>query len=379
MLKPTISGIVGELYPEGGAQRDAGFTIYYMGINLGAFFGPLVCAFLGENYNWHLGFAAAGVGMFCGLLQYHFSRHQLGNAGLLPPNALSDPAAQATFVRRVWLSALALLVMLVLVAVAVGKGYLVIDAVDIAANASVLIIAMAVGFFGYVFLLGGLTPAEKRQTTVIVILFVATAVFWAGFEQAGSSLNLFAARYTNREFLGHLFPEGNHPAGWYQALNPFFIVTLAPVFAAIWVALAKRSMEPSLPAKFALGLVIMGSGFLTMHFAAGVALAGVPAAPIWLISTFLLHTMGELCLSPVGMSATTKLAPQRFKSQMMGIWFLGSALGNLVAGLLAGQASSGGFERMPEVYMNIFLVSAGVAVVLLLLSRPVKRLMGGIA
>jgi POT family proton-dependent oligopeptide transporter len=378
LLKPTISGIVGELYPEGGARRDAGFTIYYMGINLGAFLGPLVCAYLGENYNWHWGFAAAGVGMFFGLLQYQLSRRQLGEAGLHPSAALPDAAAQRAFVGRVRAGAGLVLMAVLAFSVAAWNGLVAIDAVAVAANASLLILVMAGGFFTYVFWRGELTPTEKQRTLVIVVLFFATAFFWAGFEQSGTSLNLFAARYTNREFLGSLFPEGAHPAGWYQSLNPFFIIALAPLYAAMWVALARRYMEPSVPAKFALGLILMGFGFLTMYFAAGVALSGAQAAPMWLITTFLLHTLGELCLSPVGMSATTKLAPKRFKSQMMGIWFLGSALGNLIAGLLAGDVTGGGFDRMQSIYMNIFLTSVGAGLLLLLLTKPVKRLMHGI-
>jgi POT family proton-dependent oligopeptide transporter len=377
LLKPTISGIVGELYPEGGARRDAGFTIYYMGINLGAFLGPLVCAFLGENYDWHLGFAAAGVGMFFGLVQFRLSRHRLGEAGLEPA---APPAAElrGQFARRIAGGSAGVLLTLLLVGWLAWNGTIVIDAVAIAANSSIVILAIAAAFFAYVFLFGDLTREEKHRTVVIVVLFFATAVFWAGFEQAGSSLNLFAARYTNREFLGGLFPEGVHPAGWYQSLNPLLIIALAPAYAAFWVALARRYMEPSIPAKFALGLVIMGLGFLTMYFAAGVALSGRQAAPVWLVSTYLLHTMGELCLSPVGLSATTKLAPQRFKSQMMGIWFLGSALGNLVAGLLAGTATGGGFGAMQGVYLNIFLTSLGAGLLLFVLTRPVKTLMHGV-
>ena len=377
LLKPTVSGIVGELYPEGGARRDAGFTIYYMGINLGAFLGPLVCAFLGENVNWHVGFAAAGVGMFFGLVQFRLSQPQLGQAGLEP--AAPPPAARRAGLIRVFLSVCSIVLLAGLLAgVLAWQGRIQIDAVAMAGQISILILVMALGFFAYVFLWGELKREERQRTVVILILFFATAIFWAGFEQSGSSLNLFAARYTNREFLGNLFPEGLHPAGWYQSLNALFIIALAPVYAALWTALARRFLEPSIPAKFALGLTIMGLGFLTMYFAAGIALSGVAAAPTWLISTYLLHTMGELCLSPVGLSATTKLAPQRFKSQMMGIWFLGSALGNLVAGLLAGSAASGGFEGMQAVYLNIFLTSAGAGLLLLVTTRSVKRMMCGV-
>ena len=379
MLKPTISATVGELYPQGGAQRDAGFTIYYMGINLGAFLGPLVCSFLGEQVNWHYGFAAAGVGMFFGLLQFHFTKHHLGTAGLLPPHANPDPVRQAAFARKSWA--------VIVIALAVFFGYMALvlngqftlNPVLLAEKVTYIIVAMATLFFAFVLLFGGLTTDEKKRTVVIIVLFLSTALFWAGFEQSGSSLNLFADRYTDRSFLGGFFPEGVHPAGWYQSLNPFFIIALAPLYAWMWVALARRMMEPSVPVKFGLGLIIMGTGFLTMYFAAHWVLKGNEALPYWLITTFLLHTMGELALSPVGLSATTKLAPKNFKSQMMGIWFVGTALGNLVAGLLAGHATGGeGLEDMPATYMQIFLTSAGGGLLLLLLYKPIKNLMVGV-
>ncbi len=379
MLKPTVSSVVGELYPEGGARRDAGFTIFYMGINLGAFLGPLVCSFLGEQINWHYGFAAAGVGMFFGLLQFRLTRHHLGDAGLHPPHANPDPVIQRAFARKSWTIIGTLLTgLFVFVALALN-GTFVLDPQVIARSATYVIVGMVALFFLHIFTLGDLTTDEKKRTVVIIVLFCAAALFWAGFEQSGSSLNIFAFDHTDRSFLGGLFPDGVHPAGFYQSLNAMFIIALAPLYAWFWVALARRMMEPSLPVKFGLGLIVMGFGFLTMYFGAQYVLAGNDALPWWLISTYLLHTMGELTLSPVGLSATTKLAPKNYKSQMMGIWFVGAALGNLVAGLLAGEATAGeGIADMPAVYMQIFLTSAGGGLLLILLMKPIKHLMAGV-
>jgi POT family proton-dependent oligopeptide transporter len=241
----------------------------------------------------------------------------------------------------------------------------------LAQNTTYVIVGIAFAFFIYVFAFGRLTAQERSRTLVIVILFVTSAVFWSGFEQAGSSLTLFADRYTDR--LAFSFEV---PAGWFQSLNPFYIVILAPVFASIWVGLAKRHMDPSMPAKFAIGLIILGLGFLIMVAAAKLVAAGNQAAPYWLILTYLLHTMGELCLSPVGLSSVTKLAPQRFVGQMLGIWFLATSLGNLIAGLLAGRFNPEAISEMPGLFMQIVVVSVGSGVLLLLFVKPIKRLIG---
>ena len=187
-------------------------------------------------------------------------------------------------------------------------------------------------YFVAVYAFGELSLVEKKCVAVIIILVIAEAVFWSGFEQAGSSLNLFAQRYTDRMVLGFEIP-----AGWFQSLNPMFILILAPFFAALWVHLGRRNLDPSIPAKFGLGLIQLGIGFLVMFVASKLVVSGDSVLPTWLFFTYLLHTTGELCLSPVGLSSISKLAPKRFVSQMMGIWFLGSALGNIIAGLVAGR------------------------------------------
>ncbi len=372
-LKPNISAIVGQLYPEGGASRDAGFTVFYMGINLGAFLGPLICSYLGEKVSWHAGFAAAGVGMVAGAIQYRLSSKALGDAGLHPHRR--EGAGDSGRVDPAWYVFIGGVLLVVLVLVLSLTGVIRLNPVMLAQKATYVIVALAVVFFLSVFLFGKLTSSEKRQTSVILILFFASAVFWSGFEQAGSSLNLFADRHTDRILERVNFEI---PAGWFQSLNPFFIVTLAPVFAAFWVKLAKRNLDPALPTKFALGTLMLGLGFLIMVGAAKLVVAGNEAAPYWLILTYLLHTMGELCVSPVGLSSVTKLAPKRFVGQMMGIWFLATALGNLIAGLMAGRFNPESIQEMPSLFLQIVLVAAGSGLLLLVFTKPIQKLMDGV-
>jgi len=219
----------------------------------------------------------------------------------------------------------------------------------------------------------GLDTVEKKRVVVIIILFFGAAMFWSGFEQAGSSLNLFADRYT-------VLSVGSFPllSTWFQSLNPAFIIIFAPMYAWMWVALAKRNLNPSTPAKFGIGLIILALGFLVMVGAANVVAAGNQTFPTWLFFTYLFHTLGELALSPVGLSATTKLAPKRYVGQMMGIWFLGAALGNVVAGLLAGEFDAENVASMPAQYLQIVLTTGGAGLILLLFTKPIKKLMGGI-
>ena len=373
LLKPNISAIVADLYPEGGARRDAGFTIFYMGINVGAATGPLICSTLGERLNWHYGFAAAGVGMVLGLIQFRLTAHHLGDAGSSPVAHRKDGTISARTRRRHWL---AVGIALALIATLVGlglAGVLRFDPVTLARSSTTAILALAALYFGYLFLLAGLDAEEKKRSAVILILFFAAATFWSGFEQAGSSLNLFAERYTNRA-LGAF----EIPAGWFQSLNAVFIIVFAPVFAAVWVRLARRHLDPSIPVKFGLGLIILAAGFAVMIFAAHVVTDGGRAGPLWLVATYLLHTYGELCLSPVGLSSVTKLAPRRFVGQMMGIWFLAASLGNLIAGLLAGRFDADRLEQMPDLFLQIVLTTAGAGALLLVFARPIRRLIGPI-
>ncbi len=368
LLKPNISAIVGELYPEGGARRDAGFTLFYMGINLGAAVSPLITSALGEKLNWRYGFGAAGVGMLLGLLQFRLTAKHLGEAGLYPSNR--GAASRRDRGLLIFLiSAVALAVALVF------AGVIRIDPVALARGTTYVIVLVAAVYFLCLFLFFNLDSTEKKRVVVIGILFLCSAVFWSGFEQAGSSLNLFAERYTQR-WIGALHVE--IPAGWFQSLGPVFVISLAPVMAALWVRLGRRNLNPSLPAKFALGLLLLGGGFLVMAVASKFVVAGQKVWPSWLIATYLLHTFGELCLSPVGLSSVTKLAPRRLVGQMMGIWFLATSLGNLMAGLLAGEFNAQAVNEMSGRYLQIVLTSIGAGGVLLLFVKPIKSLMAGV-
>ncbi|MEY4377842.1 MAG: hypothetical protein RJB26_2392 [Pseudomonadota bacterium] len=365
LLKPNISAIVAGLYPEGGARRDAGFTIFYMGINLGAFIAPLIVAPVAATYGWSAGFLCAAAGMALGVVQFLSTRHWLQGAGSAPAlPAGTQPDWKPTLIGTGLVAA---------AVAAVALGVVKVDPVSLAKGTAWVIASMAVLYFAWILLFGGLDTVEKKRVGAIIVLFIACAAFWSGFEQAGSSLNLFAERYTDR-----LVGSWEIPSGIFQSLNPVFILLFAPLFSALWVQLAKRQMDPSAPAKFALGLIIMGSGFLVMVQAAGIVAAGMKAAPYWLVFTYMLHTMGELCLSPVGLSNITKLAPARYVGQMMGIWFLATSLGNLAAGLIAGEFDAENVAAMPGQYLHIVLFAVGTGVVTLLLVKPVKNWMGGV-
>ena len=370
LLKPNVSAMVAELYPEGGARLDAGFTVFYMGINMGASFGPIITSAAREYIGPRAGFGAAGLFMALGVVQYVFTRRHLGEAGKFRPGA----GVAAARGRSLLLLSIALGVAALLIA-ACATGIIEIDPLVLAHFSTMLIAAVAVAFFIYLIFGAGLNAEERRRALVIGVLFIGSTLFWAGYEQAGSSLNLFADRYTDRaiEVLHFVIPTG-----WFQSLNPTFIVIFAPVLAWLWMALAKRNLNPSAPAKFAIGLMVMGSGFLIMAAAAAIVAHGSKVLPTWLLFTYLLHTLGELCLSPVGLSYTSKLAPKRLVGQCMGLFFLSLSLGNLMAGLIAGQFDSNNVAAMPGQYMHIVYFSVGLGALLLMVSRPVKRLMGGV-
>lgn len=365
LLKPNVSAIVGELYPEGGAKRDAGFSIFYMGINVGAFVGPLVCGFLGETIDWHLGFSAAGIGMIFGLIQYKMGYKHLGNIGL--PKVQTDTELKKEK-NNLYKGLGALVGLFLLFAILHNTGILTITLIGVTQVAGTVIVSIAVLYFGYIIFFGGLDSDEKKRVIVIFLLFIGAALFWSGFEQAGSSMNLFAERLTDREIFGALAP-----ASWLQSINPLFIVIFAPLIGSLWVFLNNR--QPSIPAKFGLGLLLLGVGFLVMAWAASYASEDYLVSPAWLVVTYFFHTIGELCLSPVGLSSVTKLSPKRFVGQMMGIWFMGSALGNLIAGLLAGQFDT---LPLPDLFSSIFMFTAGAGVLFLLFTIPIKKLIGNI-
>jgi POT family proton-dependent oligopeptide transporter len=360
LLKPNISAIVGDLYPEGGARRDAGFSIFYMGINSGAVLGQTVTGLLGEKFGWHFGFGAAGVGMLIGLGFFALrARKTLGNLGL-EPTRHPDPLVQAKQERNVKLALGAGLGLLALVVVLAAIGVLHLDPQAIGKSMTYVLVGMAVLYFGYVFTFGGLNGDEKKRVAVIAILFVFAAIFWSAFEQAPTSLNLFAKDFTNRNVAGFVIP-----ATWFQNVNSIFIVLLAPFFAALWLKLGKRGANPSSPAKFAIGLLFGGLGFGVMILAAYAVVASngtIKVSAWWLVVSYIFQTVGELCLSPVGLSSMTKLSPRKYVGQMMGIWFLATALGNLIAGLVGGNVDPEKLDQMPRLFIatTVSLVAAGL-------------------
>ncbi|HLA64380.1 MAG TPA: peptide MFS transporter [Rhodothermales bacterium] len=373
LLKPNISAIVGDLYPEGGARRDAGFSMFYMGINLGAFAGQLITGYLGEQVGWHFGFGAAGVGMLLGLLVYWFTSHKtLGPIGLTPTRH-PDPTIQAGQERTVKLVLGVILGLIAVVFVLAATGAIPINPVVIAEYMTYAMVTMAAVFFGYVFFMGKLSSDEKKRVGVIVVLFCFAAIFWSAFEQAPTSLNLFANDFTDRQ-MGSF----EIPATWFQSVNSAFIILLAPVFAAIWVALGKRGGDLSAPAKFSLGLFLAGIGFFIMIFAANAVVRGggnVLVSPWWLVASYFFQTIGELCLSPVGLSSMTKLSPRKYVGQMMGIWFLASALGNLIGGRVGGHVDPENLSQMPQLFTTTTLSLAIAGVILVALIIPIRRMM----
>jgi POT family proton-dependent oligopeptide transporter len=363
LLKPNLSALVAQLYPEGGYRRDAGFTIYYMSVNIGATIGPLITAWLAERYGWPAGFFAAAVGMVLGVAYFIRSRSCLGDMGRGPAPA---HAGAKPLRPRPWLTGISIgIAALVLL---FWSGALPVSPIGIQAGSTWAIVALSVGYFVYLLFFAGLTLLERKRATLMLVLFFACALFWSGFEQAGSSFNLFAERYTDR-----VYGSFTVPAGWFQTLNPIFIVIFAPFFSALWVRLGARKLDPSAPLKFAMGLVLMALGFVILAAAARLVAAGQLAGAGWLTSVYLIHTFGELCLSPVGLSVFTKLAPARFVSQSLGVWFMGNSLGNLIAGRIAGEFDASNVAAMPAQMMRIFWFGAISAVVLLVVGAAINK------
>ncbi len=367
LLKPNVSTIVGDLYPEGGARRDAGFSVFYMGINLGAFFGPLITGWLGEGYHWHWGFGAAGVGMVLGLIQYRIGQPHLGDIGHLRTD--KTPEEVAALSKKFFGSLASVVAAVAAFAFLVSNGTIAVSITQIAQALGYSVLILVALYFVYVWTLGGHTPEENKRMAVIFWLFLMIAVFWSGFEQAGTSLNLFARDLTDRTMFGFEIP-----ASTLQSINAGFIILLAPLFGTLWVWLDSRQVNPSIPVKAGLGLLGLAMGFFVLAWGAANASPNSLVSPSWLVVTYFLHTVGELCISPIGLSAITKLSPTRRVGQMMGIWFVGAALGNLFAGLVAGQLET----MMPaDLFRTVAMIIGGVGILALVVSQPFKKMMGG--
>jgi POT family proton-dependent oligopeptide transporter len=374
LLKPNISTIVGQLYTEEDNRRDAGFSIFYMGINLGAMIAPLVCGFLAQHpafhswlssngfdpaRAWHWGFGAAAVGMFLGIVQYIFGRRNFYGAGAAPGDPLAPGGRRAAIV-------VAGILLFGVAALILGAGDGVVGAMpDRNKVVGWVLLLTPLLFFVWLLTAGSRNTDERKRHLVIFVLFLGAAVFWSAFEQAGSTLNLFAQNDTAESFFGIRFP-----ASWFQSANAAFIIMLAPVFAWLWVRLGRR--DPSSPAKFAFGLFFLALGFAILIPAAQLAGNGVRVSPMWLVAAYFLHTVGELCLSPVGLSAMTKLAPVRYAGLMLGVWFLASSVGNFIGGNVAGFY---GTFSTTQIFTAVTLYVLAACVLMAVFVKPVKRMM----
>ncbi|WP_418957413.1 peptide MFS transporter [Streptomyces tritici] len=365
VLKANISTMVGHLYPDkNDPRRDGGFTIFYMGINLGAFVAPLTIGWVGQKVNWHLGFAMAGVGMAIGLIFYFIGSRFLNEESSKVPSPL-DAAERSALVKKalIWLGVAAAAYAIVALA-----GVFTIDWV--LWPLTILGLVLPAWYLLRIKRDKDLSQVEQGRMSGYIWFFVAAAVFWGIYDQTGSTLSLFAKNDTESTLFGFSFPES-----WFQSLNPLFVMALAPLFAMLWVALFKRDKEPSTLSKFAAALVLIGGSFGVMMLAQGLAAGDTKVSPMWLVSVYFIQTVGELCLSPVGLSLTTKLAPAKYASQMMGVWFLAVTAGDSVIALLqligAPTDTQAWFASQ-----GVLAALAGVAI--FMYRKKVKALMGGV-
>ena len=360
LLKANISSIVGELYPEGGAKRDAAFSIFYLGINLGSFLGMFIVGYLGEKVGWHYGFGAAAFAMFFGLINFRLNGKYLKNVGEKPTTSSSY-----TYLYVV-------IGLLLVAAISVTTGLL--NSIQLANSMKYIISGITIAYFAYIgFFDKSLTIPERKRVGVLFILFIAIAIFWSGFEQAATTFTIFADRHTDRSVFGW-----DMPASWFQNANSVFILIFSAPFAALWIWLNKRNLNPNVPVKFGLGLIQLGLGFFVMYLAAQRVLDGSLAGMGWLTFTYLLHSLGELCISPVGLSSYTKLAPKKYYSQMMGLWFVGASLGNLIAGLFAGNFNEENIDAMPGLFMQFCVYGLIAGLLMIIFQKQIKKWMVGI-
>jgi POT family proton-dependent oligopeptide transporter len=374
-LKPNISTIVGRLYGEGDPRRDAGFTIFYMGINIGAFSATLLCGYLGETYGWRYGFGVAGIGMVIGLLTFLRGQKHL--------HGLAEPGDSAVLKQKspIGLNKELTIYLCGLLGVVVAWKMLQFHgAVGLTLNLLSVAVLAGLGWF----IMVKCDPVERSRMLVLVILTLSTVVFWALFEQASASMTLYADRVLDRNILGYELT-----ASQFGSLNAFFIFLFAPLFAWLWTFLGRRGKEPSTPVKFALGIAQAGLGFGALVIGAATPNEAGLVAGYWLVLAYLLHTTGELCLSPVGLSAVTKLAVPSVVGVMMGSWFLATAYSEFVAVQLAKLAAietvngavtdlTAALASYTELFTSLLYVGLGAGAVLLVVSPILKKMMHGI-
>jgi POT family proton-dependent oligopeptide transporter len=360
-FKPNISTLLGSLYREHDPRRDGGFTIFYIGINLGALLAPLVAGTLGEKIGWHWGFASAGVGMLLAVTQFVRGQHKLGTAGLR--------AGQDRLDRRAWSHIGLISALMIPLVYAVLGAWRTLTPIWDGIGTEVKVGVPAAAFIAFIAWQHRFCSREEwHRVLAIVIMGVFVICFWMGFEQAGGTMNLFADRLTDRSLLGWEIP-----ASYFQGINPLLIVLLGPVFSAIWTRWDQSRFALPTPAKMGVGILILGTGFIVLAIAQGRAETLGKVGPQWLFFVYLLHTIGELCLSPIGLSMVTKLAPVRLAAIMMGIWFTANAIANYLAGILESLLAS---STIP-LYWFLVGSSFGAGALLLMITPLLKYLMHG--
>lgn len=369
-FKPNISTIVGKLYDDHDPRKDSAFTIFYMGINLGAFLAPLACGYLAAEMGWAYGFGAAGIGMLLGTLWFGVQGRLLGNVGFSPKTD-TNVSHQLTLKQKDWMDIL----IYVVACLAIVYGFLTLWGnlgEDLKSTlTTVLAVAGGLGLLWVIFS-NTKGSVEWKRVGVIFVLCFFNIFFWAGFEQAGGTFNLFAEHNTNRNLFGWEIP-----AAWFQSVNSIWIITLAPVISALWLSLSRVGKNPNIPVKFAMALIFLGLGFVVMSAASGAAGDGNLVSPMWLVIVYFLHTVAELCLSPIGLSMISKLSPQKIVSVLMGLWFGSIALANYMAGVLESVLRN----YLPDMQLFNFLTLTSViaGVILLILSPVLKKLMSGVS
>ena len=363
LLKPNVSNIVGDLYTKTDPRRDSGFSIFYMGINMGGFISPLIVGTLGQKVNFHLGFSLAAVGMLVGLITFVVTKKpNLGLAGTYVTNPLSA-AERKNF--KIY-GSLVVILLAVFAVIGIQTGALTINLFTWFVSALGVLIPIV--YFIIMYFSKKTSEVEQSRVLAYIPLFLAAVMFWAIQEQGSNILATYADQRTNLNFLGMTLASS-----WFQSLNPIFIVLLSPVFAWLWVRLGKK--QPSTPIKFSLGLLFAGLSFIIMIIPAYMSGPNTLVSPLWLVLSFFLVVIGELCLSPVGLSATTKLAPAAFSAQTMSLWFLSNAMAQAINAQVVKL-----FDKVPEtVYFGIIgLLAIVLCVVMLLLTPVIKKAMKGV-
>lgn len=371
LFKTCITVMVGALYPETDNRRDAGFTLFYMGINIGALLAALIVGVFREKGMWHAGFGVGGIGMLASLLIYRFSARKTLNRYARAKNITADWEHANDRFQNIGRWVLGVAAIFVVLIALISTGLMPFNPILVAEYMTYTIAAVVLLYFAVMFMSSRLSSSDKKRLLVCLLLIIGSTLFWSSFDQQPTSFNLFADRYTDLEVMGfHI------PSIWFQSLNPLFILLLAPIISILWVKLGAKGLEPNSMVKFALGMLLAAAGFGLMIMASKSILVapGALASPLWLVGSLFLLTLGELALSPVGMSSMTRLAPEGMQGQIMGLFFASIAMGNLVAAFFGSHVTADKIEGLPDLFsiMTMFLVVT--ALILLALSKPMSNM-----